>query len=292
MYSNDTLPKDQCPETELSALMERLTKTSLNNAMRREINVRTVEKDLIGSCQSVPTTPKMPISSNRNFPPTLRNHVDMVTATLGELLIFEVPSDTFYDPEDQTDLKLTLLNEDRTPLDPSHWLQFDTKNREFYGVPMASNNIKNEERYVLVAEDKSGLTANDALVVEIVNPHHRQDYSATFEYQLDMTQEQFQTAAMRRKFIERVAQYFNKETNQIVMKSVRKIPSLGRISVILQNSTFYNEMEGCPKDIERRIKKLRNMLLLNDGTIQDGIKQALGSEFNVQKINVARVGEF
>jgi neurexin len=272
--------------------MERLTKKALNDAMRKEINVRTVEKDLINSCQGVPTTPKLPISSNRNFPPTLRNHVDIITATIGELLIYVVPTDTFYDPEDQTDLKLTLLNEDRTPLDPSHWLQFDSKNREFYGVPMALNGPKSEERYVLVAEDKSGLTANDALVVEIINPHYRQDYSATFEYQLDMTLEQFQTAATRRKFIERVAQYFNKETNQIAMKSVRKIPSLGRISVTLQNTTLYNEGEGCPKDIEKKIRKLRGMLLLNDGNVQDGIKQALGSEFNVQKINVARVCKF
>lgn len=273
--------------------MDRLTKKSLNDAMRREISVRTVEKDLIGSCQGVPTTPRIPISSNRNFPPTLRNHVDMVTATVGELLIFEVPADTFYDPEDQTDLKLTLLNEDRSQLDPNHWLQFDTKNREFYGVPIALNSPKLEERYVLVAEDKSGLTANDALVVEIINRHFRQDYSATFDYQLDMTLEQFQTAAMKRKFVERVAQYFNKEVDQIVMKSVRKVSSMGRISVILQNTTLHNDggMEGCPKDIEKKIRKLRSMLLLNDGNVQDGIKQALGSEFNVQKISVARVGK-
>lgn len=271
--------------------MERLTKKSLNEAMRPEIIVRTVEKDLINSCQNIMTTPKLPVLNNRNFPPTLRNHIDHVSASVGELFTYTVPDDTFYDPEDQTDLKLTLLKEDRTPLDPLHWLQFDTKNKEFYGVPMAAQHTKVEERYVLVAEDKSGLTANDALVVEVVSPHYKQDYSATFEYQLDMTLEQFQTAAMKRKFIERVAQIFNKEIDQIVMRSVRKIPSLGRISVIIQNTTLHNEIEGCPKDIDNRIRKLRNMLVLKDGNVQDGVKQALGTEFNVQRINVAKVGE-
>lgn len=271
--------------------MARLTKESLKRLMKGDITVRTVERDLIGSCESAKTTPRIPVQPNRNFPPTLRNHVDQVTATVGELLVYEVPSDTFYDPEDLSDLKLTLLNEDRTPIDPSHWLQFDTKNKEFYGVPIALHSPRVEERYVLVAEDKSGLTANDALVVEVINPHLKQDYSATFEYQLDMTLEQFQTAAMKRKFMERVAQFFNKEINQIVMKSVRKMQGLGRISVILQNTTLHNEIEGCPRDIERKVRKLRNMLLSSDGSLQEGIKSALGTEFNVQKIHVAKVGE-
>lgn len=43
--------------------------------------------------------------------------------------------DTFYDPEDHTDLKLSLLTSNRRPLDPRNWLQFDAKNQEFFGVP-------------------------------------------------------------------------------------------------------------------------------------------------------------
>lgn len=28
---------------------------------------------------------------------------------------------------------------DRTQIPPNNWLQFDSKNQEFYGIPMASN---------------------------------------------------------------------------------------------------------------------------------------------------------
>jgi dystroglycan 1 len=270
--------------------MEKLTKHTLNSALYREIVVRNVEKDMIGPCQNTLTTPRPPvIAKTHNFPPTVRNPVDRVTAIVGQLLVFEVPDDTFYDPEDQTDLKLMLLNEDRSPLKADHWLQFDTKNKEFFGVPLTNQPHKIEERYVLVAEDKAGLAANDALIVEVSNLHYRQDYSATFEFQLDIPIEQFQNAATKRKFLERVALFFEDlDTDQIVMRSVRRIQSLGRISVVLQNTTLLNEGEICPKD---RIRKLRNLLVAQDGSVQDGIKQALGSEFNVQKITVARAGE-
>lgn len=290
VYTNDTLPKEDCPDAELTFLMERLTKKALNDAMRKEITVRTVEKDKIGPCKDVPTTASGPaLSPTHNFPPTVRNPIDSIQATVGQLLVFEVPEDTFYDPEQQTDLRLALLNEDRTPIDANHWLQFDSKNKEFYGVPMVLQQHKFEERYVLVAYDKADLTANDALIVEISNKHYRQDYSATFEFQLDTPYEQFQLASTKRKFLERVATFFEDlDTDQIVMKSVKKIASLGRISVVIQNTTLYNEGEMCPKE---RIRKLKNLLVAQDGSVQDGIKQALGSEFNVLKIAVARAGK-
>lgn len=257
--------------------------------MRKEITVRTVEKDLIGSCEVVQTPHTPIISPARNFAPTVRNPIDCVQATVGQLLVWEVPDDTFYDPEDLTDLRLQLLNDDRTSIDPSHWLQFDSKNKEFYGVPMVSTQHKFEERYVMVAYDKKNLTANDALIVEVTNKHYRQDYSATFEFHLDTPYEQFQLAATKRKFLERVALFFEDlDTDQIVMKSVKKLSSLGRISVVIQNTTLYNEGEMCPKD---RIRKLKNLLVAQDGSVQDGIKQALGSEFNVLKIAVARAGK-
>lgn len=270
--------------------MERLTKKALNEAMRREITVRTVEKDKIGPCKDVPTTPSGPVlSPTHNFPPTVRNPIDSIQATVGQLLVFKVPDDTFYDPEQQTDLRLVFLNEDRSPLDARHWLQFDSKNKEFYGVPMVPQQHKFEERYVLVAYDKADLTANDALIVEISNKHYRQDYSAIFEFQLDTPYEQFQLAATKRRFLERVATFFeDTDTDQLVLKSVKKISSLGRIAVTIQNTTLYNEGEMCPK---QRIRTLKSQLVAEDGSVQDGIKQALGSDFNVLKIGVARAGK-
>lgn len=51
-------------------------------------------------------------------------------------------------------MKMSLLTIDRTPIAPHEWLQFDSKNQEFYGVPM-DNDVGRKE-YQLVATDKEG----------------------------------------------------------------------------------------------------------------------------------------
>ena len=287
VFTNETLPKDHCPKDELEALMARLTKPALNEAMKREITVRNVQKDLIGSCEErkLPIPTVIP-SNTKNFPPTVRNPVDRVRAQAGQLLVYEVPKDTFYDPEDFTDLKLTLLNHDRSPLEPNHWLQFDAKNREFYGVPTVHDESK---QYILVAEDKSGLTTNDALIVEVDKSNFKRDYSATFEYQLDIGVDQFHNAATKRKFIEGVSRVFqDSNTKNILLKMVKKLQYAGRTAVVLQNTTLARENRECPTN---EIEKLRNVLLRQDKSVRDEVKNVIGTDFNVLKISVAPTGK-
>lgn len=286
VYTNETLPKDHCPKDELDLLMTRLTKPALNEAMKREIAVRNIEKELVGSCQEkVPA--KIPIvpSNTKNFPPTVRNPVDRVSANVGQLLVFEVPKDTFYDPEDFTDLKLTLLNEDRSKIEPNNWLQFDAKNREFFGVPTLQDKT---QQYILVAEDKNGLTTNDALIVEVNNGYYKKDLSATFEYQLDIGNDQFQNAQTKRKFIEGVARVFqDKDTSNILLKMVKKLQYAGRTAVVLQNTTLARANRECPST---EIEKLRKLLVHQDRSVKDEVKETIGNDFNVLKITVAPTG--
>lgn len=291
VYTNDTLQKitkDHCPKDELDDLMTRLTKQALNDAMKREITVRNVEKDMVGSCQER-TPPKTHVAptNTKNFPPTVRNPVDQVRAFVGQLLVFKVPTDTFYDPEDLIDLKLTLLNGDRSKLDPNHWLQFDAKNREFYGVPGPHDK---SQQYILVAEDKNGLTTNDALMVEVNHGTFKRDHSAAFEYQLDIGHDQFNVASTKRKFIEGVARVFqDSDTSHILFKMAKKLQYAGRTAVVLQNRTLYRENHECPSgDVE----KLRNVLLQPDRSVRDEVKETIGNDFNVLKITVAPTGEF
>lgn len=288
VYTNDTLPKDHCPKNELDDLMARLTKPLLNDAMKREITVRNVEKDLIGSCQerTPPKTHVVP-TNTKNFPPTVRNPVDQVRAFVGQLLVYEVPKDTFYDPEDFTDLKLTLLNGDRSKLDPNHWLQFDAKNREFYGVPGPHDK---SQQYILVAEDKNGLTTNDALMVEVNHGTFKRDHSAAFEYQLDIGHDQFNVASTKRKFIEGVARVFeDSDTSHILFKMAKKLQYAGRTSVVLQNRTLYRENRECPS---AEVERLRSVLLRQDRSVRDEVKDTIGNDFNVLKITVAPTGKF
>lgn len=287
VYTNESLPKDHCPKEELDNLMTRLTKSSLNDAMKREITVRNVEKDLVGSCQERTPPKTHPTPSNtKNFPPTVRNPVDRVSAYVGQLLVYVVPTDTFYDPEDLTNLKLTLLNEDRTKLDPNHWLQFDSKNREFYGVPGPHDR---NQQYILVAEDKSGLTTNDALIVEVNMGSFKRDHSATFEYQLELANDQFQNAAVKRKFIEGVSRVFgDADTSNILVKMVKRLQYAGRTAVVLQNTTLYQANRECPN---AEIERLKNVLLHQDRSVRDEVKSIIGNDFSVVKITVAPTGK-
>ena len=117
-----------------------MTVEKLNKLLNPDITVTAINAEQTGSCmKQLPKLIDTPNISTRNYPPVPRNQVDRVNATFGHLLIFKVPSDTFYDPEDENDLKLSLTTAERTQLDPQHWLQFDSKNHEFYGVPKAGN---------------------------------------------------------------------------------------------------------------------------------------------------------
>lgn len=51
-------------------------------------------------------------------------------------------------------MKMSLLTIERKPIPLHEWLQFDSKNQEFYGVPMRSDVGRKE--YQLVVTDKEG----------------------------------------------------------------------------------------------------------------------------------------
>lgn len=51
-------------------------------------------------------------------------------------------------------MRMSLLTNDRKPIPPHNWLQFDMKNYEFYGVPLREDIGRKE--YQLVVTDKEG----------------------------------------------------------------------------------------------------------------------------------------
>lgn len=110
--------------------------------------------------------------------------------------------DTFYDPEDVDPrmLHISLLSADRKPLPANHWLQFDSKNREFYGIP------KEPERseYQLECRDSGGLAASDSLEL-VIHPAPKVHYNVEFGMNLAVPYNQFiNSAAAQRKFVEKL----------------------------------------------------------------------------------------
>ncbi|XP_058832010.1 uncharacterized protein LOC131690329 isoform X4 [Topomyia yanbarensis] len=288
VYTNETLPKDRCPEERLDDLVALLTEKALNDALNPDILVKSVQGQQIGQClkSQIPKVKPTQITATKNFAPTTRNQVDRVNATVGHLLVYKVPSDTFYDPEDGTDLKLKLLTTVRSPLDQYHWLQFDSKNHEFFGIPR-TNDVGQKE-YLLMAEDREGLTATDALVVVVHQAHPKRDYSVLFELTLDTTHEQFSIAQTQRRFIERLAQVFgDANTNYIHIRNIRTIIHTGQVQVTFFNTTLYRQHQRCP---DEEIESLRNILLYPDGTIRAKVREILGQEFSLQNVSLIPVG--
>lgn len=208
VWTNESLPKGYCPQTEIDRLFTVLTANdegdpsiALSRMLSPELRVKKVMYRGIGVCEPQPHTP---ITPPTNFSPIKRNPVDHINATVGELLLFRVPDDTFYDHEDQDLrlLKLSLLTEDRQPIPSNNWLQFDSKNKEFYGIP--HNMDEGEQTYHLVCEDSGGLTASDSLVV-VVRTLQKRRYNVEFTMKLETAYESFVTSAsMKRKFVEKL----------------------------------------------------------------------------------------
>lgn len=97
---------------------------------------------------------------------------------------------------------MTLLTSDRQQIPPSNWLQFDSKNKEFYGIPLPKDVGRKE--YHLVCEDSGGLPASDSLVV-VVHPPPRLKYNVEFSMSLETPYESFAGSAnMQRKFVEKL----------------------------------------------------------------------------------------
>lgn len=269
--------------------LQQLTVSRLDNAVSPLIQIKSISGKPIGPC-SIPETPKPAAPKPtqhmiRNHVPLRRNQVDRVNATIGQLLVFKVPQDTFYDQEDGTDLKLSLITYERKELDPKYWLQFDSKNQEFYGVPKYGDFGQRE--YVLIAEDREGLQATDALVVVVNHQPHR-EYSTAFEFTLNMPFEEFNSSAVQRRFIERIAQIFNDPTtSNIAIRSIRPIHQTGTTYVTFFNTTLHRRHNVCPTD---EIETLRNILMHHDGSIRPRVKEIIGNEFDLTKINFAPTG--
>lgn len=179
---------------------------------------------------------------------------------------------------------MSLLNYERNELDSKYWLQFDSKNQEFYGIPKPED--VGQREYVLVAEDHEGLQATDALVVVVTRSNT--EYNNAFEFTLNIPYEDFNNSLTQRRFVERVAQIFGDDTtSNIQLRSIRMIHATGMTQVTFFNTTLYRPHNVCPTE---EIDTLKNILMAKDGTIRARVKNIIGNEFALHKIHFAPRG--
>lgn len=120
VYTNDTLPKDKCPEEKLDELFQRLTVKSLSENVP-EMEIKFVSGKPIGPClkieQPKPKQPKPTPHMTKNYPPVPRNQVDRVNATIGQLLVFKVPSVSFCYVKYLPEVESTRIVECKIPVE-------------------------------------------------------------------------------------------------------------------------------------------------------------------------------
>ncbi|KAH8400780.1 hypothetical protein KR009_000930 [Drosophila setifemur] len=283
VYFNETLPTNECPEKELTELVARLDAQRLSDLVQPLLGIKSISGQLIGSCQKELTRVKPTQHMVKNVPPMPRNQVDRVNASVGQLLVYKVPADTFYDANDQQ-LTLTLKTKEHKELSTRHWLQFDSKNEEFFGIPK-SGDIGSEE-YLLVAEDSGGLSAHDALVV-VVSHAPKREFGAFFKAYLAIRHENF-NAELQRKFVERVSKlHGDPTTNQIQIRSITTHHDSDGTIVNFYNTSLYKMHNRCP---EKELATTRSVYLNSDLSLKDGVKRALGPELNLTNFSVVPFG--
>lgn len=97
-------------------------------------------------------------------------------------------------------LNITLLKPNRQPIPADNWLQFDSKNREFYGIPKKPG----RSEYQLECTDSGGLQATDSLEL-VVYPPPKIQYNVEFGMHLEVPYNMFVNSAKKqREFVEKL----------------------------------------------------------------------------------------
>ncbi|XP_017838311.1 uncharacterized protein LOC108596746 isoform X3 [Drosophila busckii] len=286
VYFNETLPTSDCPKQELNEIVDILNAARLIELVKPLLSIKMISGQLIGACQKTELVNKVKPTTTqvaKKVPPMPRNQVDRVNASVGQLLVYKVPSDTFFDADD-TELSLTLKTKDNRNLSSRHWLQFDSKNQEFFGIPKPGDS--GAEEYLLVAEDSDGLSANDALVV-VVNHPAKRDYAIYFKAYLALRHEQF-TPELQRRFVERVAQLNgDANTKQVLIKSIIPQHDSDGTIVNFYNASLYKSHNRCP---DRAMAAARSVYLNSDLTPHADLRKAFGAELNLTNFSVVAAG--
>ncbi|XP_046746458.1 dystroglycan 1-like isoform X4 [Diprion similis] len=296
-WSNDSLPRSiECPEEEINKLFDVLVEnenglpsTALQTILAPEIKVRHVGLRKIGQCEEEPKpeppeiVTEKPILPKINQPPVPRNQVDRINATVGQLLVFTVPEDMAFDAEDGSahNMKMSLMTSERMPIPDDHWLQFDSNNHQFYGVPMPKDIGRKE--YQLIVTDSAGASITDALIV-VVNPSNTSppQHIVEFSMTLEIPYKNFvHSAAQKRKFMEKLGELFHdKDASAISIDNITE-----STVVTWHNKTLVTPY--CPHNV---ITQLREVIVKDEKMLTDRVGDVMGSEFPVKQITITPTG--
>ncbi|XP_076041303.1 dystroglycan [Oratosquilla oratoria] len=264
----------------------------IRNAFEPEFHIKKIHMHYTGPCEgSQPVKPHIGGeerehvetnieesggSSPVNIAPVIRNQIDSLNATQGVLFRFQVPEDTCYDAEDGNSRRLgmsLLTSHNLAPPSAQNWLQFDTSNQEFFGIPLKPD--VGSKEYILVCIDSKGGKISDVLNVEVVPRPRRQRPSVEFGLTLSANYHQFMDDAHNKaKLIERIAHVFGDPSPQhIAVHSIKK----GSVIITWHNSSLPSF--PCPHD---EIETLKSIMLDQSGQLKESFVEAFAPDFDLE----------
>ncbi|XP_054710695.1 dystroglycan 1-like [Uloborus diversus] len=282
---NDSLSTYPCPSEEISELTNKLIDENTNKVseafkktMRSDFQIFDASVNFLGVCHSPAST----TATHTNFSPMLRNPIERINTTVGEILRFKIPDDTFYDFEDGSTryLTLTFLTIESIQPPKSSWVQFDHKSQELYGLPFDGDAGRHE--YQLVAVDTHGLQVNDVFVIE-VHPRPPKKWNVEFSLHIDHDYEDFSKDISKKVLVAwKLAKlYDDPDPRYITVGSISK----GSVVYAWTNNTLPHD--PCPK---KTIDKLVKNIINKDGTLSSKLTEAMLPDFKIIKADAMPLG--
>ncbi|KAK7074348.1 hypothetical protein SK128_003536 [Halocaridina rubra] len=291
-----------CPTDDLETLAEVVVSDSgdmtreVKEAFQPEFHLKHIHLRYLGPCErhsrQKPGAPRVPIrpgedktdEEDYNTRPIIRNQIDYLDVTQGSLYRFQVPSDTCYDLEDGDSRRLRmrlLMSTNLSPPPRDSWLQFDTANQEFFGIPLANDVGKTE--YLLECVDSGGEKITDALFVNVLAKQSKKIPPVEFSMKVDTDYVSFMgDAHQKAKLIERIGTVFGDEDAGHI-----EIDSLRRGSVIV---TWHNgslPADPCPNE---EIMELRKIMVDHNGNLLPEFTEKFAPDFKIVGGSVKSAG--
>lgn len=285
-WTNDSLPTHPCPRESVDALYSRMvvnkTTNVVANAFRKalgNLKVQEVSLEYIGVCQTAAPSPQ----PTDNEPPTKRNAIGQINATVGEILRYKIPEDTFYDSRDGVTpfLKLSFLTMDNIHLPESSWIQFNPKTQELYGLPFDADVRRHE--FQMVAMDNEGLSSVPDVFVVVVQPRSQKKWAVEFSLHIDEDFRAFNHNISRKVLVAwKLARlYGDHDPRYITVSSI----SAGSVVYAWTNNTL--PYEPCPTST---ILRLMSYLVNDNHTLTQRLVDEMKPEFRILKTDTMPLG--
>ncbi|XP_068108999.1 dystroglycan 1 [Hyperolius riggenbachi] len=227
------------------------------------------------------STSGIPRSSNTE--PELKNHIDRVVAWVGTYFEVKIPPDTFYDKEDGTtdNLRLTLEPRKTANERDKMWVILNSTSQVMYGMPDASH--VGDHEYYLKATDKGGLTAVDALEIQVRSLFLKQESPVKFKGKFQGDHNSVVNDINKKiQLVKKLAFAFgDRNSSSVTLKNITK----GSIVVEWTNNTL--PVDKCPKE---QIEVIARKIYDENGRLRPHFGTAMEPDFKLEKINVSLAG--